>query len=113
MRPLISPLCLFFLFSGTLHAQEKNLDYYQAQAVQYSPVFRDLQNQALLFRNDSLVIRAGQRPQVTANSAVNVAPTYRGFGYDPALSNGGFFNALVAVNLPVVNGRNLSTQFTA
>ncbi|MEO6758949.1 MAG: TolC family protein, partial [Saprospiraceae bacterium] len=33
--------------------------------------------------------------------------------YDPALSNGGFFNALVAVNLPVVNGTTRSAQFLA
>ncbi|MCY7329470.1 MAG: hypothetical protein LH618_13045 [Saprospiraceae bacterium] len=84
MRPLIFPCCFFFLFLGTLHAQERSLDYYLAQGLQYSPVFRDLRNQETLFQYDSLLIRAAQRPQVTANSAVNVAPTYRGFGYDPA-----------------------------
>ena len=105
---------LLFCFSASLQAQERNLDFYLRAALEKAPAFRDLRNQAALNRQDSLLLRASLRPQVTAGSAANFAPTYKGFGYDPALSNGGFFNALVSVNQPVfVPKQNLADQYQA
>jgi outer membrane protein TolC len=107
-------ILLFFLYAATLHAQERNLDFYIKTALQNAPVFRDMRNQAALNRQDSLLIRAALRPQVVAGSAATIAPNVRGFGYDPALSNGGFFNALVGVSKPVfVPKQNLDAQFRA
>lgn len=111
MRYLL-PFLLFL--TSALGAQERNLDFYIKAALQNTPAFRDFQNQSALNRQDSLLIRAGLRPQITAGSAVSIAPTFKGFGYDPALSNGGFFNALVSVSQPVwVPKKNLSAQFQA
>ncbi len=110
MRYLI-PLLL--LFPVALPAQERNLDFYLAQAVKNGPAFRDLTNQIILNRQDSLLLRAALRPQLNASAAASIAPNYRGFGYDPALSNGGFFNALLGVNQPIVLKQTLSAQFQA
>jgi len=105
---------LLFCFSASLQAQERNLDFYLKAALENTPTFRDLRNQASLNRQDSLLLRASLRPQVVAGSAANIAPTYKGFGYDPALSNGGFFNALVSVSQPVfVAKQNLTAQYQA
>ncbi|MDX2281553.1 MAG: TolC family protein [Saprospiraceae bacterium] len=106
-------LFLFFLASS-LQAQERNLDFYINVALQNTPAFRDLRNQAELNRQDSMLVRAALRPQVSAGTAANLAPNFRGFGYDPALSNGGFLNALVSVNQPIfVPKQNLTAQFKA
>ena len=97
-----------------MEAQERNLDFYIRSALQNAPAFRDFQNQTALNHQDSLLIRAALRPQVTAGSAVNIAPAFKGFGYDPALSNGGFFSALLSVSQPVwVPKKNLAAQFQA
>ena len=105
---------ILFLLTSTvrLQAQERNLDFYVTAALQNAPVFRDLRNQASLNHQDSLLVRASLRPQVTAGSAAMIAPYSRGFGYDLAQSNGGFFNALVSASKPVfVPKQNLEAQF--
>jgi len=107
------PIVLVFLFPFALQAQERTLDFYLGRALKNSPAFRDLNNQALLNRQDSLLLRAALRPQVGASAAASIAPNYRGFGYDPAQSNGGFFNALLGVNQPIVPKKNLEAQFLA
>lgn len=107
-------LPFLLLFTPTLDAQERNLDFYIETALQNAPAFRDFHNQTALNHQDSLLIRAALRPQLTASSAASIAPTFQGFGYDPALSNGGFFSALVSVNQPVlVPKKNLTAQFQA
>lgn len=106
-------LILFFL-PPSLQAQERNLDFYINVALQNAPAFRDLRNQAELNRQDSMLFRAALRPQVSAGTAANLAPNFRGFGYDPALSNGGFLNAIVSVSQPIfVPKQNLAAQFKA
>lgn len=107
---------ILFLFSYpiTFSAQVRNLDFYLEQALKNNPAFRDFHNQTALNRQDSLLVRATLRPQVVANTAVSLAPTYKGFGYDPALSNGGFFNTLLSANQPIfVPKKNLDAQFQA
>lgn len=104
----------FFLLASSLQAQERNLDFYINVALQNAPAFRDLRNQAALNRQDSMLVRAALRPQVSAGTAASFAPNLRGFGYDPALSNGGFFNALVSASQPIfVPKQNLAVQFQA
>ncbi len=111
MRYLI---LLLLSIASTLQAQERNLDFYLQSALRNTPIFRDLRNQAALNRQDSLLVRANLRPKVMAGSTAVLAPNYRGFGYDPALSNGGFFNALLSVNQPVfVPKQNLRASFQA
>jgi len=108
-------LGLFLIFLCLqLQAQERNLDYYINTALQNNPVFRDLSNQNALNRQDSLLVRASLRPQVIGSSAASFAPNVKGFGYDPALSNGGFFNASIGVSRPIlVPKQNLEAQFQA
>jgi len=106
-------LFLFFLTSS-LQAQERNLDFYINIALQNAPAFRDFRNQAALNRQDSMLVRATLKPQVSAGTAASLAPNLRGFGYDAALSNGGFFNALLSVSQPIfVPKQNLAAQFKA
>ncbi len=65
----------------------------------------------MLNLQDSLLVRASSRLQVGANAGASIAPNYKGFGYDPAQSNGGFLSALVGVSQPIVPKKNLEAQF--
>ena len=75
-----------------------NLDFYLGRALQNSPLLKDYQNQVLLGQIDSQLVRASYQPQVNGNSTNLYAPTIHGWGYDQAISNGGNFTTVVAVN---------------
>jgi outer membrane protein TolC len=88
-----------------------NLDFYLQQALQNSPLLKDYQNQVQAGQVDSQIVRAGYRPQVTGSSVNLYAPTVHGWGYDQAISNGGNFSTLVAVNKTLVGHKHLDAQF--
>jgi outer membrane protein TolC len=88
-----------------------SLDYYLDQALQNSPLLKDYKNQVLSGQIDSQLIRAGYRPQVTGNSTNLWAPTIKGWGYDQAISNGGNFTTVVAVNQSLVGQKHLDAQY--
>jgi outer membrane protein TolC len=87
------------------------LDYYIDQARKNSPLLKDYRNQVLAGQVDSQLIRAGYRPQVTGSSVNTWAPTINGYGYDQAISNGGQFTTVVAVNKTLVGQKHLDAQF--
>ncbi|HXB91618.1 MAG TPA: hypothetical protein VNU72_04980, partial [Puia sp.] len=87
------------------------LDFYLLQARQNSPLLKDYQNQVLSGGIDSQLVRAGYRPQVTGSSVNIYAPTINGYGYDNAISNGGNFTTVVAVNQTLVGRRHLDAQY--
>jgi outer membrane protein TolC len=88
-----------------------NLDFYMQQALQRSPLLKDYRNQVESAMVDSQIIRAGYRPQVTGSSVNTYAPTYKGWGYDEAISNGGNFSTLVGVNKALVGRKHLDAQY--
>jgi len=109
---------IFLLLVGcasSLLAQERDLDYFIKTAISNTPTFRDLRNQAAMNRQDSLLIRANLKPQLVAGTAANIAPTTKnGFGYDIAISNGGFLTTLLGVSKPIyVPKQNLESQFNS
>jgi len=87
------------------------LDFYVDQALQNSPLLKDYQNQLQAGQVDSQLIRAGYRPQVTGSSVNLWAPTVNGWGYDQAISNGGNFTTVVAVNQTLVGQKHLNAQY--
>lgn len=106
-------LAFFLLFSLTVcnaSAQQRDLDFFLTRALNSSPLLQDLQNQVSSNRIDSLRLRAGLRPQVNGNVAALVAPVFKGWGYDYAITNGGSLTALVAANQPIVGRENIATQ---
>ncbi|MDX2067804.1 MAG: TolC family protein [Haliscomenobacter sp.] len=103
---------LFLGYTSVLFAQERDLDFFIKTALSNAPAFRDLHNQVAINRQDSLLIRASLRPQVIAGTAVSIAPHKKGFGYDVAISNGGYLSTLIGVSQPVfVPKQNLTAQF--
>jgi hypothetical protein len=106
IRILLVLLCPFFVF-----AQKRSLDYYVREGVQNSPLRKDLFNQVRSNKIDSLKIVAGQKVRVDGNGLATFAPSYKGWGYDYAVSNGGVFSTLVSASKPVFNNPVLQNQF--
>ena len=71
----------------------------------------DYRNQSAATRIDSLIVRANYKPQVAGTSVDIYAPTIGGIGYDPAVTNGGGFTAMVGVNQTLAGRKNLNAQF--
>jgi len=88
----------------------RSLDYYLVNASQNSPLIKELANQQLSAGLDSLRIRRLNGPQVSANSIADYAPSFKGFGYDLAISNGGIYNATVNVSQPILNRAYIRAQ---
>ncbi|MDB5127210.1 TolC family protein [Mucilaginibacter sp.] len=106
-------LFLFLLFSTTCLGQSKTLDDYLQQAVKNSPLLKDLNNQILSAQLDSVRIKAGFKPQVTASSAGLYAPVIRGYGYSSAITNGQSLNGLVTISKAFIGKDYLNAQFAS
>ena len=105
-------LILFFFLNPLISfGQKRNLDYFINQAMNNSPLLKDLQNQVKINQLDSLLILATQRPQVSFTSNDNYAPVIKGYGYDNAITNGANVSALIGVNKSLLNNPNNKIQF--
>jgi outer membrane protein TolC len=94
-------------------AQSYSLDRYLELAKNNSPLLKDFRNQVALNQQDSLRLRAGLKPQVTATSGGLYAPTSNGYGYASAITNEHTLNGLVAVNQAIVSKNNINSQVDA
>jgi len=109
MKYLFSILLCAFVFT----TQAQDLDYYLNIAIKNSPLMKDLNNQILSEKLDSMRLRAGLRPQVTASSTGTYAPVINGFGYESAITNGQTLSALVGVNQAVIGKNYLNAQLAS
>ena len=107
-------LILFHFFAVPALAQQDsaaNLDFYLGQALQNSPLLKDYRTQVQLGQLDSQLIHASYLPQVSGNSNNIYAPSYHGWGYDEAISNGGNFTTVVAVTKTLVGQKHIDAQY--
>lgn len=104
---------VFLLLAGyRLQAQQpvRNLDYFVEEALKRSPLMKDYVNQQQANRIDSMRVKAGYLPQVTASSAGMYAPIVKGYGYDEVITNGQALEALLNVNYNLVSKKNINNQ---
>jgi len=99
------------MMSSFCFAQQKTLDDYLQVAVKNSPLLKDLNNQILSAQLDSVRIKAGLKPQVTAGSAGLYAPVIHGYGYSQAITNGQTLDALLSVNKSFISNGYLKAQY--
>jgi len=88
-----------------------SLDFFLSRALQNSPLLKDYRNQVQLGRVDSQLLHASYLPQVNGNSTNIYAPTYHGWGYDEAISNGGNFTTVVAVTKTLIGRNHLDAEY--
>jgi outer membrane protein TolC len=111
---LIAPALPAFGQADTAFARADtaaNLDYYLGRALQNSPLLKDYRNQVQLGQVDSQLVHASYLPQVNGNSTNIYAPSYHGWGYDEAISNGGNFTTVVAVTKSLVGQKHLDAEY--
>src|SRR5690348_3914589 len=94
----------------TSFAQTRTLDYFLQQASQNSPVVKDFQNQILIARIDSQLLRASLRTQVNFLNTDSYAPVIKGWGYDPAITNIANLTAIFQANRNFITPNNLAAQ---
>ncbi|MFD2148635.1 TolC family protein [Mucilaginibacter antarcticus] len=94
----------------TASAQQRALDDYMQAASRNSPLTKDLNNQILSAQLDSVRLKAGFKPIVTANAGGLYAPVINGIGYSQAITNGQSLNALIGVNKTVIGKNYLNAQ---
>src|SRR5690349_18192992 len=99
-----------FLAALCAGAQTRNLDFFLGQAEQNSPVVKDYQNQLLIARIDSQILRASLKTGVNFLNSFSYAPIFREWGYDPALSNIANLTSIVQANRNFITSANLAAQ---
>lgn len=104
-------LIIAILIQQSASSQEKKLDYYINAGITNSPLLKDFKNQVESNLIDSLRINASYKPQVMASSTNTYAPTFKGYGYENAITNGGNFSQLVGVTKRLVSKENLQNQY--
>lgn len=108
---LVLALLLGGALEGAYGQTPKDLQFYLTQGVASSPLLKDYLNQIRSGAIDSLVIRASQRPHVLANGQIMYAPTVNGYGYDPAITNGGNYQAIISASQPIFTRKILEPQY--
>ncbi|RWY48059.1 TolC family protein [Mucilaginibacter gilvus] len=106
-------LFALILTTSTCYGQSKTLDDYLQHALKNSPLIKDLNNQVLAARIDSVRIRAGFKPQVALNAGGLYAPVIKGYGYAAAITNEHSLNGQVTVSKSFIGKDYLNTQFAA
>lgn len=106
-------ILIFYLLFLWVHgySQAQSLDYYLNMAIKNSPLLNDYHNQLHAATMDSLLIKAGEKFQVEANSQVMYAPVVKGWGYDEALTNGANISGLVGVKKNIIDKRVRENAF--
>ncbi len=104
-------LVIIILTGNYSIAQKNTLDFYLQEAIHNSPLLKDYQSQIESNGIDSQRIRAQYRPQVTASSINALAPVIQGWGYDPAVTNGGQLSGVVNVSQTLVSHGNMAAQY--
>ena len=92
--------------------QSQNLEYYINLGIKNSPLIKDYNNRIQLNYYDSLKLRTQLKPQFYANGQIMIPPTYKGYGYDKAITNGGNYMALMGVSQNIFNKNILSPQYS-
>jgi outer membrane protein TolC len=102
---------IFVLVNVTLKCQD--LDYFISKALENNPVLDDYGYQLKQGPVDSLGVKALYKPYVNSSAQAMYAPSSNNFGYDPAITNGGNYTAVVSVSQDLFKGPQKENQFEA
>jgi len=93
-------------------AQENSLDYYINQGLAHSPLLKDIRNQENSNAVDSLLIKAGQKPQVSYNGLLYYAPVINGLGYSDVLTNISNITTVAYASQRIFNQKSIEAQYS-
>jgi hypothetical protein len=93
-------------------AQENTLDFFINQGLIHSPVLKDMNNQMGSNVVDSLLVKAGQKPQVSYNGLLYYAPVINGIGYSEVITNISNLTSVVYVSQRIFNQNIIEAQYS-
>jgi outer membrane protein TolC len=108
------PLILIYLsvFQLPAFTQVKTLDSFINQGLNHSPLLKDINNQVNSNSVDSLLVKAGQKPQVSYNGLLYYAPVINGIGYSEALTDISKISSMVYVSKRIFNQKTIEAQYS-
>jgi outer membrane protein TolC len=109
---IILYLCGFCLTVSGQGINKKPLDlnYFIRMAFSFNPLITDYNNQLLANKLDSMRLKAGYLPRVTASSTGLYAPILNGYGYDEVITNRQSLDALLTLNYALTGNRLKNNQ---
>jgi len=107
-------ITLFFLsiLQLTAISQVKSLDFFIDQGLIHSPVLKDIANQVNSNTVDSMLIKAGQKPQVSFNGLLYYAPVINGIGYSEVITNISNISSQAYVTQRIFNQKTIEAQYS-
>ena len=93
-------------------AQVNTLDFFVNQGLIHSPVLKDINNQVSSNTVDSLLIKAGQKPQVSFNGLVYYAPVINGVGYSEVITNISNISSQAIVTQKIFNRKTIDALYS-
>lgn len=115
----MSKSCCFFLALSFLiihehssSAQGNKLQYFISQGIIHSPVLKDLANQVGSNAFDSLLIKAGQKPQISFNGLLYYAPVINGIGYSDVITNISNITSVVYASQHIFNQKTIEAKYS-
>jgi len=104
-----------FFFAAVVNSvsicQDNRLDYFISEGLLHSPLLKDFKDQVSSNSLDSLLIKAGQKPQVSYNGLLYYAPVINGVGYSEVITNLSNLTSVVYVSQRIFNQKNLESLY--
>jgi len=111
MKRILTIVSIFLcLLVSCLHAQTNDLNYYISHSLENSPLLKDYQNQIVINRLDSFILKADYQPQVDFSSDNHLSPIVNGFGYDYAIYKKYHVTAVMTVRQTIIGRENMKTR---
>lgn len=111
-RYIFSIFFLSVILENPSFAQNNNLDFFINQGIIHSPVLKDISNQVSSTSVDSLLIKAGHKPQVSYNGLLYYAPVINNIGYSEVITNISNITSVVYVTQRVFNQKVIDAQYS-
>jgi outer membrane protein TolC len=100
------------IFQIPSSAQVNSLDFFINQGLVHSPVLKDIGNQVNSNTVDSLLVKAGQKPQVSYNGLLYYAPVINGIGYSDVITNISNITSVAYASQRIFNQKVLEAQYS-
>jgi outer membrane protein TolC len=91
--------------------QTKSLDFFITQGLSGSPLLKDLNSQIQSNSVDSLLVKAGVKPQVNFNTYFMYAPVINGYGYSEPITNGQNLTSTINVSQSIFNKKTIEANY--
>ncbi len=105
-------LAVLFIFIGcSSFSQGHDMSYYILNAKRNNPLVSDYQNQILSLQLDSQILKASLGFQVNFLSMNSYAPIFKGWGYDPAITNIANVSGLIQASRNFLSRGNIMAQY--